>query len=216
MDYQAEIRDSLNREDSDVDWWDRAHSCNHKMWLSGTGPEEIWQRLGVSDRIVATASVLNIGVGLGYCTHALNRIGCEVSVLDISELALARVQDVAKGYRADGLNEIPSRSFDLALSHLVAQHMYDEDLGAQINHVVRALKPTGVFALHYAAPLDGSPPNVNTPKHSRGGGILREPSFMAGLAIGAGARILSDEPKEVFPGCEWRVIQLAPRSEPSA
>jgi SAM-dependent methyltransferase len=207
----AELQSSVASGEADADWWNRAHRIDDPMWLSGTDATEIWERLGVPKLLRRGTRVLNIGVGMGYCTRALHARGCRVSAVDISEVALKRVEDVIVGYLADNLCSLPDRWFDVALSHLVAQHMYDDDLEAQMSAVMRALKPDGIFALHYAEPADGTLPNVNTPEAARGGGVLRQPEFIAAMADRTGGVIVSDKTREKHQGCRWRVAHIRPR-----
>lgn len=207
--YASEVQASVASGEADTDWWNRAHRTDHAMWLTGSLPEDAWRRLAVADYLLPKVKVLNIGIGLGYCTRALHARGCQVSVLDISEVALQRVANIAPGYLASNLDALPTGEFNLALSHLVAQHMYDNDLEAQMKAVIRSLKPGGFFALHYAAPADGSPANINTPEYARGGGVLRESEFIAAMAVRSNARILQDEAGERYPGCVFRTAWIA-------
>src|SRR5712691_7606798 len=65
-------------------WWDRAHETSHEF-CSGTAGTDVWERLNITDRIIPGMAVLNIGVGLGFCTRELVKRGCVVDVLDMSQ-----------------------------------------------------------------------------------------------------------------------------------
>src|SRR6185436_575611 len=128
-----------------------------RFWLTGSRAEGVWYPLAIQSRLRRGTVVLNIGVGLGHCTRALVRRGCIVHALDIAPAALAKVERiVAKTWLADNLSALPPKTFDVAISHLVAQHMSDEQLSAQLNAVVASLKPDGVFALQFGTALDAS------------------------------------------------------------
>lgn len=183
-------------------WWERHHREETEVWRSpGTLGAEIWPRLGVSPR--RGDVVLNIGVGSGQCTRDLHAAGCEVHAMDISPTALERVGDVARLYRPGA----PLPPLDLALSHLVAQHMLDADLQAQISHVIGALKPGGVFAIQFAVSTDAC---MDTRASAKGGGVTRTHEHMTALAEAAGARVAAILERESFPqyGASWSVVQL--------
>lgn len=193
----AEIHRSEGEAESIHQWWDRAHETDHAYWLSGTAGAEVWHRLDVIDRLGPDAQVLNIGVGLGRCTRALWLRRCNVSVLDISPVALARVDDIATGYLADDLASLPANRFDVALSHLVSQHMRDADLQDQIQHVVRSLKPGGVFAMQYATHRHGvAPDQPQSTDMAKGGSICRTEEGLAALVERAGGRVVRSITRE--------------------
>jgi SAM-dependent methyltransferase len=193
------------------DWWERAHKRDHTFWLSGTVGQEVWERLSVRDRLKPGVKVLNIGVGLGQCTRQLHAEGVDVEVLDISQAALDRVADIARGWSAERLHELPKGEFDLALSHLVAQHMMDADLEAQFEAVIAALKPDGVFAVQFAVTDD---PDMleQLPIKAKGGSIQRRPEAVEALAVKAGGRVVYSQENEQFPQyrASWHVIHISP------
>jgi 2-polyprenyl-3-methyl-5-hydroxy-6-metoxy-1,4-benzoquinol methylase len=192
-----EIRRSDQAAEALNQWWNRAHETDHAYWLTGSPGPEVWARLGVEELLVPGAQALNIGVGLGRCTRDLAERGCAVSVLDISPAAVERVSDVAAGYLADNLSSLPSGRFDVALSHLVAQHMSDADLSDQIHHVLRSLKPGGIFAMQYAnhkfGVADDQPQSLDMLK---GGSICRQEDQMAALVARAGGCVVRSYTKE--------------------
>jgi 2-polyprenyl-3-methyl-5-hydroxy-6-metoxy-1,4-benzoquinol methylase len=198
-----------NRESAD-DWWNRAHERGHTYWLSGTPGQEVWERLAVLNRLVAGARVLNVGVGLGHCTRSLAERGCKVSALDISPVALKNVADVTvKGYLASNLEDLPSNTFDTALSHLVAQHMTDLDLEAQIRHVVRALRPDGVFAVQYAADAHGHTYDQAVLHHVKSGSIRRTQAHFDALVEDAGGLVEHTYRRETHEGgIIWLVAHI--------
>ncbi len=155
MNLSEELTDRLTKVDESrkkisslKDWWETNHQEDEPFLLSGTPGKDVWKELNILDDITANKKILNIGVGLGYCTKEMAAIGATVHALDISTAALQRVQNFVKGtWLPDQLASLPENYFDLAISHLVAQHMSDADLIDQIKSVVRSLKPGGFFAI---------------------------------------------------------------------
>jgi cyclopropane fatty-acyl-phospholipid synthase-like methyltransferase len=195
------------RDGTVVEFWNTAHETNEGYWLSGyTGPD-IWHRLEVEERVVPGAVVLNIGVGVGSCTRALVERGCVVHALDISSIALQRVEAVAIPWLASEIIRLPQNTFDLALSHLVAQHMPDDDLHAQLYAVVRALRDKGVFAMQFLKPIDKRQEAIVTidqPRSSqKGGSIFRTPEKVEQMVKAAGGTVLRSVAKESSIEQQW-------------
>lgn len=184
-------------------WWERNHVEGSQSWLTGSTSDTVWTRLGLADKLGPDHVVLNIGVGLGADTRALAERVKEVHVLDIAPSALARVQDVTKGgYLASDLDALPTAKFDYALSHLVAQHMDDEALLAQMRAVFRALKPGGVFAVQSACVTSAFDRREDA-LHMKGGGVLRTEAMVETMVKATGgsvvASFVSDElPHDVY------------------
>jgi SAM-dependent methyltransferase len=215
---QAALDRDLAGSESDGEdlagWWERAHANDHPFWLSGTSGREIWNRLEVDALLMPQTEVLEVGVGLGQGVRALAERGCRVSVIDIAQIALDRVADVAEGYRADRLEHLPPAAFDVALSHLVVQHILDDALDAQLQAVLAALKPGGVFALQYTSWMDDAERPVDmTPFNAKRGGIFRTSQRMMQMARAAGGVPVRWMRREVHPayGVEWHVLHVAPR-----
>lgn len=208
----ADIVRSHSDGESIRDWWERAHHRDHQVLLTGSaGQDEVWPRLGVLDRLVPCAVVLNIGVGLGQCTRELAARGCVVDVLDISEYALSRVADVTRAtYLASSLCSLPSDTYDVAMSHLVAQHMLDVDLETQIREVVRSLKANGIFAVQFATSMLPGERDQDEAS-AKGGSIQRSPAAMEKLVSRAGGRVALSQPREQFTDHQagWHVVHIA-------
>jgi len=151
-----DLNKSEQENESMVDWWDRAHKNDHSFWLTGSQGPEQWQYLEINNLLKPGTKVLNIGVGLGYCTKALFERGCIVSALDISPTALEKVKDIAITYLPEEITDMPSNYFDVVISHLVAQHMSDEDLLHQFKGVFNAMRNHGIFAIQFSSLTDDS------------------------------------------------------------
>jgi SAM-dependent methyltransferase len=133
------------------EFWDEQHRIGHHGNLTGTQPSVELGQLRAAELAKPGARVLNIGLGLGHTTNALIERGCRVSVHDISAVALERFAGrVEAAFLPEDLDRLPDRYFDLALSHLVMQHMNDETLVHQMQHVVRSLGVGGRFAFQFA------------------------------------------------------------------
>ena len=190
-------------------FWEERHAEDSRTWLTGSHGEEVWKRLGVRDRLGPAVRVLNIGVGMGYCTRELAALGTQTHAVDIAPSALARVVDVATTWNAANLNWLPESYFDVALSHLVAQHMNDDALVGQIREVSRALRPEGVFAMQFAHPCDGEG-QLDTRLNAKAGAVLRTHDKMSDLASAAGAIITSMEITEQYAayGMGWSTVHF--------
>jgi SAM-dependent methyltransferase len=132
--------------------WHGWHEQQLQGPLSGTHLSGYARYLGLDlDRLHAGVKVLEIGVGLGTATHEMAARGCEVSVLDICLRAIETVADCIKfGYLHREVKLLPSDHFDLAISHLVTQHMSEADILWQFPEVFRSLKSTGRFLIQWA------------------------------------------------------------------
>lgn len=200
------------------DWWDDCHTGRHpesEFFLTGSGGPDVWASLEVAHLLEPGRWVLNIGVGQGHCTRALAARGCEVSALDISPHALDKVRPVIRaGYLATALSELPRNVFDLALSFLVAQHVSDADLSAQLVAVVNSLKVGGMFAMQFAyRPEPGEGPFDDTLRNCQVGGVCRSLSHMDRMVFEAGGEIVWARRIGLFPqyGSGWYAIHVVRR-----
>lgn len=187
-----------------VDWWDHHHGGkgNFGLWLTGSKGADVWYSLKITDYIYPKQTVLNIGVGLGNCTRSLAEAGCVVHVLDISQKALDKVKGVVKAcWLPATFREVPAGTFDLAISNLVTQHMRDDDLVLQIQGVVNALKPGGIFAMQFAFAWDSEQNDLANPSDTlvKGGGVCRTLGRMVQLVQGAGGVVVWAERIGMYP-----------------
>ncbi|MGZ5435807.1 MAG: class I SAM-dependent methyltransferase [Pyrinomonadaceae bacterium] len=212
------LRSQLEQSEKDAEsvaqWWNKCHSTdrNFSFWLTGSRGPEVWSSLKIEDRIGPNQTVLNIGVGEGHCTRGLSERGCQVHALDISPMALAKISNcVVKTWLPSQLEEIPSDTFDLAISHLVTQHMSDTLLDQQLREVVRSLNAGGVFAMQFAYRLSGNEEEIEQSEaSSKNGGICRSLETMRSLVAGAGGRIVWSEKIGTFPEFDsgWHAIHI--------
>lgn len=131
--------------------WETFHKQNRAGALTGTSLERLNKHFKFSHLLKNDINLLNIGVGLGFCTKAYSDIGCNVYALDICQNALDRVLPYTKGcFLHKNADSLPSDFFDVAVSYLVTQHMSDEDILWQLPHVIRSLKDTGRLYIQFS------------------------------------------------------------------
>jgi 2-polyprenyl-3-methyl-5-hydroxy-6-metoxy-1,4-benzoquinol methylase len=207
-----EVQHSVQNRESVKEWWENNHKKDHPFWLSGTSSQQIWSSLNINNLVLSNSIVLNIGVGLGQDTRELVNKGCIVHALDISETALERVRNFVKCvWLADQLPQLPSKTYDLAISHLVSQHMSNRDLLEQMIHVVRSLKERGIFAMQFAFPLNGHIEESNEVEGNiRCGAVLRTMEIFDQMVQKASGRIVWYRQIGTFPeyGAGWYGVHI--------
>lgn len=195
-------KDSLS--ESMEDFWNRAHFDAHPFWLSNTPGSQIWSTLEVPEDMLHGATILNIGVGTGLCSRELARVANKLHVLDISPIALKRVADIATLWLPSQLDSLPAETFDLAISHLVAQHMSDDDLIVQFKAVLKSLKPDGFFAVQFASPLDECSSDSRDVVEQKCGMVRRSQDRIQHLIRESGGKI-----KKIWDGPEYPEFMMA-------
>ena len=195
-----------------INWWKKKHlysgSCAFK---TNDGGLEMWKSMNIQKFLFSNINVLEIGVGLGKDIIELNNLGINVYALDICEEAIEVVRNVVKGYWLHTALEgvLPSDFFDVGISHLVAQHMNDNDLRYQLKNVIRSLKLTGRLAIQYAqAKVENSVAQVDMLGAEMMGGVLRTINEMAVLVENSGGCILQDTEIQKGPDWTWRCIHI--------
>ena len=129
-------------------WWNAIHQNQDKHYLGiGSNPFNQWDNLDVLDLLVPDKKILYIGVGDAPIKDLYSK-GLKITALDISPYAEATVKDQIEGFYLDS-SLLPENTFDLSISYLVAQHMSNKDLTAQLTNVVKSLKPDGVMAIQF-------------------------------------------------------------------
>src|SRR5208282_1097523 len=132
-------------------WWDQCHKIPDSYYISDYGGPVLWKRLRIARLVVRGTSVLEIGVGGGTDIKQLHEKGLEVHVIDITTTAFDRVTGhYKKSWLESELELLPENYFRFAISHLVTQHIDNQTLMRQVSHVLRTLRPEGVFAMQFA------------------------------------------------------------------
>jgi len=195
---------------SHQDFWNECHLKNNQHFLTGSSGSQVWKNLQIEDRICAGSRVLNIGVGLGYCTKDLVSRGCKVDVLDISPIALSRVSSIVENsWLPNQFDLMPVGEYDLVLSHLVSQHMPTSELEKQVQYIVKALAPSGLFAMQFSSWLPGVHAEVST-KNIKSGGMCYSQVEMQGIIERCGGRVQKMAKIYEFPakGSSWSIVHI--------
>jgi len=176
--YQSTLQESVEDSFGLTDWWRFHHSHEDTQYLTGSDPEYVWNCLNIKDKIKKSRSILDIGVGSGSEVKALSRLGKEVSCLDTCPEAISKVSDFIEFGYIFGECKLPENCFDLAISHLVAQHMSDTNLKRQLREVVQSLSSDGVLAIQIANSIQNQQGEVDWKKNQsllnqKKGGVLR-------------------------------------------
>lgn len=171
--------------------WDRWH-LNHEV--ESTSPEGLLELHRVS--IPRGSRFLDIGVGVGWMALAAVQWGAIVDALDVSPVAGEQVRAIVRRFYLESeLAALPTGEYDLALSHLVAQHMTDDQLRRQAAEVYRALRPGGIFSIQFAAAARGAADRI-LPNADHVGHMVRTPEeALACLTYRPGeATVVREEP----------------------
>lgn len=174
-------------------FWNEAHVVGKKYELTGSEPELIFAFLNISPTLIQKSrKILVIGVGFGYETKFLHAMDKNVSILDISKVALEKFKSISSHqYLPEQLKEVKNSQFDLIISNLVTQHMNNDELRDQLTECVRLLKPEGIFAMQFASRPSkyddfGKPIPIEKQK---AGLVLRSFSNMRSLVATCGGKI---------------------------
>jgi SAM-dependent methyltransferase len=163
-------------------FWDNKHNIKDKNLLSGCLLDETIDFLQVKDKLLSEAKILEVGVGLGFVTEALSKIG-KVSAVDISDVALETVKPFCEFvFRSDNTSELPKDYYDLIICHNVVQHIPTNELKRELIDVISSLNSDGLFALEFVSngAADTGGENYSTNAASKGW-LFRNVDFMTTL-----------------------------------
>lgn len=223
--FLREIRDRFRPEhakklvlsaDGSEQFWNEAHTSGVHLWISGTPPKEIYGRLHVRQLLSGNGlSILNVGVGEGYCEVDLHRKGHFVDALDISEVAIKKVEKfVGSGFLS--AHDLPESKYDLIIHHLVAQHMTHKELEEQLFQMIRSLKPLGLLAMQFAS--SQITPEFNASDDDKtlvmSGGVLRSKRLIREIVENSFGLIKNFYEKENWSNsdCQYITVHIAKRS----
>lgn len=190
-------------------FWEQAHVDQKTLWLTGSHPQEVIDRLDVQTEVnQKNQEILDVGVGLGLMVKYLTDTGKKVSALDISLNALERVRHLVSGsYNIPA--DLPEKAFGLVMHHLVAQHMSDTDLVSQMRNLIRSLTSSGLVAMQFASTVMGQPSvSVQSTGLQATGGVTRSPQEMEELVRQAGGTVVSMSPRETFAQSQYWVVKF--------
>lgn len=178
------------------EFWEEAHRNNSLHALSGVPAKEAWEMLGVEDLIKPGLDALDIGVGLGQNAQALSEAGCNVTCIDISELALARVGDIALTMHARNL-ELISNRFHLAMGLNLIQHISGQEFEQHMNDVIQALRLDGIYAVETVWHMNSTnDKETHDEEEQEKGWCWRTPEFVAAKSGGKVVKILEHHKNE--------------------
>lgn len=196
------INDALKSDSVSFEqFWNDCHAVNDPHFLTGSFGRSVWSSLNITDRVKAGAKVLNIGVGLGFCTNELVKAGCVVDVLDISPVVLNKISKIVrKAWLPSQFESMPIDYYDLIISHLVTQHMPDGDLIKQVTYAIKGLNRNGVFAMQFACQFPIKPDDKTTISMMdiKAGGSVRTLEKIDSLVRSCGGQIVWDKMISVY------------------
>lgn len=136
--------------DQNLAYWDDAFS---HLAVVVDPVEEHWIEGLLADpaaRAVIRGRVLELGCGLGYDTRWLLQAGCQVTALDGSAVALARLAAALPGpqyvpHRLPAPLPFANASFDAVVAGLSLHYFLWHDTLAIMNEVHRVLRPGGLL-----------------------------------------------------------------------
>lgn len=186
-------------------WEQQQEGYTHSQetrYITGSKQKAIWDFLDIQNKLEQEQlKVLNIGVGTGRDTKELFERNIDVSVLDISPLALKRVESyTTKRYLSEKIKELPNDCFDIAVSHLVTQHLSDGDLIIQMKHVLGSLKTDGLFVIQFAWSKDVNDKSLISQKE---GECSRDVEHMTTLIHKTGGIVIKQVPFVVYKDIVW-------------
>ncbi len=162
-------------------FWDRKHKEQDKNLLSGCYFDETIDFLQVRNNIKPNIKILEIGVGFGYVTEGLSKIG-KVSCIDISEVALNNVKPLCENvFHSSQTKNLPKNYFDLAICHNVVQHVPTKELKEELTDIVSSLTTTGTLALEFVSNGVEDTGNNYNEKAATYGWLYRTVDFMKDL-----------------------------------
>jgi SAM-dependent methyltransferase len=131
------------------EWWNECHETPGSLYISNYGGRSLWKAMNIRRRVRWRRKVLEIGVGDGKNIRSLRRRGCKVYALDITPAAFEKVKGLTTETWLAPEN-LPDNFFDLAISHLVTQHIDNGTLELQVRNVLRSLRTGGLLAMQFA------------------------------------------------------------------
>ena len=163
-------------------FWDQNHNSKNKNLLSGCLLDETIDFLQIRNNLQPDSKILEIGVGLGFVTEALSKIG-KVSAVDISDVALETVKAFCEFvFRSDNTRELPKDYYDLIICHNVVQHIPTDELKRELIDTISSLNPNGLFALEFISNgIDDTGGENYSVKEAQMGWLFRNVDFMIKL-----------------------------------
>jgi len=207
--------------------WVRFHKEGNRDALTGTSFKHMVSFYGLKGMLFKGMDVLEIGIGLGLCAKGFYEMGCNVYASDICKEAFNRIEKYIKGsFLCGEMEKLPSDFFDLAISHLVTQHMSEVGILRQFPEVIRSLKTDGVFCVQFAfsdIPNENNKKEtiVGTPGDNKvsmlGGRMVRTPDYARQLIDRCGGKVIYTSDMTRFPKYKsgWYYMRVVKSGEGS-
>lgn len=173
------------------EWWDQKHEAQAIENLTNSSFDSTFKCLRINDKFKKGDVILEIGVGTGKCTKEMVDRGLKVAACDISSVALDNVKNFVTEVFSTP-EEYPTEKYDLVVLFNVAQHMANETLKKQIEHILRSLKVNGFCAMQL---IDGEADDrnvsvIDSPIYCVMGGVIRKPKYVTDLIESARGKVL--------------------------
>ena len=172
------------------DFWNENHRAENVDVLSGVSYDTTVTFLKINPVLKDGATVLEVGVGLGYVTEGLFSRGMRVTAIDISEVGLERVKKFCEStYTINNISNIPSDYFDIIICNNVIQHIPTDLLIVELREIIRSLKKGGMFAFNFVSSDISEDTGINpTLCDVRAGRLCRNPDYLKRIISELGAK----------------------------
>jgi SAM-dependent methyltransferase len=164
-------------------FWQKVHDEHDIRFLTFTPPDEV---LRLHDLAPSNVSVLDIGVGNGDMSRHLVGLGNSVVCCDICDCALNKCSQDATKVLSENLKSVGP--FDLAIAHLVFQHLDEADAIALLESI--CLSARGLISVQTLDMSMQAPPDY--PLFARDDSACVEIFERSGLHVVSQVRCASD------------------------
>jgi len=192
--------------ESMTEFWDVVHANKMERYQVNTRYGKVMNTLAVKKMLKPGIKVLEIGVGNGDVAIKLKQLGCDVSAVDISKVALDRLASIlTRGYLNTEWDQLPNDTFDLITCHLVCQYITNTELAAMLRNCIRSLKRDGIMALQFSE-SDLLKKFSEAVDDQKDGDVHRGPGYMARAVYYAGGKVVLRKEAGNFPhqnSCWW-------------
>jgi len=195
--------------DFNTETWRGYHEAEYLPGLTGTSFKHMVQYYELEAILFKGMNVLEIGVGLGRCAQGFYEYGCNMFALDICEEAFHKIRNyIVASYLHKNVEKLPEGFVDLAVSHLVTQHMSESDILNQFPAVIRSLKSSGSFRVQFAGSTIAEENNiketiVGMPADNKvsmlGGRMVRTSNYAVELVKKCGGKVIHTSSLRHFP-----------------
>jgi len=133
------------------DLWENIQKKNEILWLTRSKTKSVlrYHNITIEKNKEKQKTIMEIGIGFGNTIKKLSKY-YNVIAVDISQIALNRVNKIAKTYLTEDLSLIKHNSVDWVLCHLVFQHCDDAMVKYLLKNVLNILKVDGFFSFQFA------------------------------------------------------------------